>query len=246
MSFRHGLDSTISVHCAFCGCKVTATHLEDDCQYNGLWATTLYAVVLQSAPHINIILDWGVSLPTCGGVFIPWGGAYLGFTVDSASLCPVQHVSWITLLFSGRMLPTSEKAMVRLGATCKQVLSWSLFGKLFCACPVLPPPPPQLRDAGDWVQLDNTSVAYQALYPTCNFLTAGSWMVQPRESSVVPPALHLHPRHYLASTAICVPQWRVAQRGVGEIVYWFHHGAHLPEWIRWPAFAQRQPRPAIS
>ena len=174
-----------------------------------------------------------VSLLTYWGVLMQWGGAYLGFTVGSTSLCPVQHVSWITLSLSSRLLPASEKAMVR--PLNKSVLSWSLFGKLFCACPVLPTPP-QLHDAGDWVQPGHKSVAYEALYPTRNFPTAGTWMVQLPESLVVPPTLPLHLWHYLPSTIIYVPQRRIAQPGDGEMVYWFHLGAHLPEQARWPTF----------
>ena len=95
-------------------------------------------------------------------------------------------------------------------------------------------PPPQLRDTGDWVQTSRTSMAYEALYPARNFPAAGSWIVQPPESSVVPPALHLHLWHYLAHTSIYVPQRRIAQPGDGDMLYWFHLQAHLPQRAKWP------------
>ena len=31
VSFRHGLDTSTAVTCAFCDCRVTAAHFEDDC-----------------------------------------------------------------------------------------------------------------------------------------------------------------------------------------------------------------------
>ena len=69
----------------------------------------------------RIVPEWSVSLPTYWVVLIQWGGTYLGIMVESASSCPVPHVSWVTLSLSGRMLPASEKALVRHGATPQQV-----------------------------------------------------------------------------------------------------------------------------
>ena len=69
----------------------------------------------------RIVPEWSVSLPTYWGVLIQWGGTYLGITVESASSCPVPHVSWVNLSLFGHMLPASEKAMVRHGATPRQV-----------------------------------------------------------------------------------------------------------------------------
>ena len=69
----------------------------------------------------RIIPEWSVSLPTCWGVLVQWGGMYLGVTAENAVVCPVPHVSWITLSLTGRVLPASEKAMVQHGATPQQV-----------------------------------------------------------------------------------------------------------------------------
>ena len=99
--------------------------------------------------------------------------------------------------------------------------------------------PPTL-DAGDWSPPDQKCTVYHARNPTRNFPTAGWWQVQPHAVSVAPPPLHLHLWHYLGNTAVYVPMQHIAQRGIGEMLYWFHHGVYLPEQVRWPAFVKRQ------
>ena len=138
-------------------------------------------------------------------------------------------MSWVTLSLSGQMLAASEKAMVRHGATPKQVRAfmvafWKAVLRMSRAVHPL-----QLRDTGDWVQPGHMSVVYEALYPTRNFPAVGNWVLQPPEWSVLPPALHLHLWHYLANTFVYVPQRRIAQHRDGEMVYWFHLKAHFPE-----------------
>ena len=61
------------------------------------------------------------------------------------------------------------------------------------------------------------------------------------QSLVVPSALHLHLLHYLTDTSVYVPQRRIARHRDGDMVYWFHLKAHLPEWARWLTFIQRRP-----
>ena len=67
------------------------------------------------------IVEWSVSLPTCWGVLVQWGGIYLGVTIENTPICPVPHVSWITLSLTGCVLLASENTMVRHGATPQQV-----------------------------------------------------------------------------------------------------------------------------
>ena len=79
------------------------------------------------------------------GVLIQWGGTYLSIMVESTSSCPVPYVSWVTLSLSGRMLPASEKASVRHGATPQQVRKFMVaFWKavLRMSRAARPPPPP--------------------------------------------------------------------------------------------------------
>ena len=102
------------------------------------------------------MLQWSVSFPTYWGVPVQWGGGYLGFTVGSASSCPVQNVSWTALSLSGRMLLASENAMVRHGASPNQVRAfmvafWKAVLRMSRATHH-----PQLRDAGDWIQPGHT------------------------------------------------------------------------------------------
>ena len=91
VSFRHGLDVSASITCAFSYRKVTAAHFQEDCQFGDLWAAVLYTR-FASALHC-IVPEWGVSLPTYWGVLIQWGAAYLGFTIGAVSTCPVWGVS---------------------------------------------------------------------------------------------------------------------------------------------------------
>ena len=93
----------------------------------------------------RIVPEWSVSLPTYWGVLIQWGGTYLNIMVESASSRLVPHVSWVTLSLFGRMLPASEKALVRHGATPQQVRKllvafWKAILRMSCAAH--PPPPP--------------------------------------------------------------------------------------------------------
>ena len=66
-------------------------HFKDDCQCGSLWKPILYTKVVGELRHI--VLEWQVSLPTCWGVLIQWGGAYLGLTIGIMSHCPVPSVS---------------------------------------------------------------------------------------------------------------------------------------------------------
>ena len=66
-------------------------------------------------------------------------------------------------------------------------------------------------------------------------------MLQPPESSAVPPALHLHLWHYLADTSVCVLQRRIAQHGEGDMLCWFHLKPRLSESAQWSTFVQRRP-----
>ena len=119
VTFRRGLETAISVQCAICGGTVTVAHFQGSCQYSTLWTAILYT---QRAYDLRrMVPEWSVSLPTYWGVWIQWGGTYLGIMVESASSSPVPHVSWVTLSLFGRMLPASEKALVHHGATPQQV-----------------------------------------------------------------------------------------------------------------------------
>ena len=71
----------------------------------------------------------------------------------------------MTLSLTGRILPASEKAMIRHGA----------------------PPDPQLRNEDDWAWPGHTLVAFDYLHANGDFLAAGHWHLQPPESSSVPP-----------------------------------------------------------
>ena len=142
VSFCHGLDTAVLVQCTFCGNKVTTAHFQEDYQYSRLWAAILSSQL--SYDLRRIVPEWSVSLPTYWGVLVQWGGAYLGFTVGSASFCPVQHVSWVTLSLPGRMLLASEKAMVRHAATPKQIRAFvvAFWKAVLRMSRAAPPPPP--------------------------------------------------------------------------------------------------------
>ena len=115
VTFRQGLGTAVAVRCAFCDGAVTASHFQGGRRYSELWSAILYT---QMASNLRrIVPEWAVSLPTYWGVLVQWGGTYLGITTESAPACPVRHVSWIPLSLTGRVLPASEKAMVRHGAT---------------------------------------------------------------------------------------------------------------------------------
>ena len=103
----------------FCGDTVTAAHFQDSYQYSKLWTALLYTQMAYDLQRI--VPQWSVSLPTYWGGLTQWGGTYLGIPVKPASSCPVPLVSWVALSLSGRMLPASEKAMIRHGATPRQV-----------------------------------------------------------------------------------------------------------------------------
>ena len=69
----------------------------------------------------RIIPEWSVSLPLARVYWFSGGGVYLGITTESAPVCPLPHLAWMTLSLTGRILPTSEKVMIRHGATPQQV-----------------------------------------------------------------------------------------------------------------------------
>ena len=186
----------------------------------------------------RIVPEWSVSLPTYWGVLIQWGGGHIWVSWWSPPLPARYRMSWVSLSLSGRMLPASEKALVRHGATPQQFMV-ALWKAVLCMSRAAHPP--QLRDTGDWVQPGHTSVAYDTLYPARNFPVAGNWMLQPPESSTVPLALHLHLWHYLADMSVYVPQRHIAQHGEGDMLYWFHLRPRLLERAQWPAFVQRRP-----
>ena len=103
----------------------------------------------------RIVPERVVSLPTYWGVLVQWGGtypSYLGITTESAPPCPVPHVSWITLLLTGRVLPASEKAMVRHGATPQQLRKFLVAFRKAVLRMSSTTHPPQLRNRGDWVR----------------------------------------------------------------------------------------------
>ena len=165
VTFRQGLETAISVQFAFCGGTGTGALFQGSSQYSRLWTAILYTQMAYDLRRI--VLEWSVSLPTYSGVLIRCGGTYLGIMVESASSCPVPHVSWVTLSLSGRMVPGSEKALVRHGATPQQVRKlmvafWKAVLRMSRGAP--PPTPPPPRDTGDWVQPGHTSVAYDTLY----------------------------------------------------------------------------------
>ena len=65
VTFPEGLETAISVQCAFRGGTVTAAHFQGSCQYNKLWTAILYT---QMAYNLRwIVLEWSVSLPTYWG-----------------------------------------------------------------------------------------------------------------------------------------------------------------------------------
>ena len=76
VTFRQELGSAVATRCAFCDNVVTASHFQETCQCSQLWYAVLHAPM---APDLRrIVLAWSVSLPTCWGVLVRWGGAYLG------------------------------------------------------------------------------------------------------------------------------------------------------------------------
>ena len=239
VTFRQELGSVVATRCAFCDNVVTASHFQETCRCSQLWYAVLHAPM---APDLRrIVLAWSVSLPTCWGVLVQWGGAYLGITTQSAPVCPVPHVSWMTLSLIGRVPPASEKAMIRHGATPQQarkffVAFWKAVLRMSCAAH-----PPQLRNEGNWARLGYTLVAFDYLYPARDFLAAGHWHLQPPESSSVPPALHLHLWHRISGVSIYVRERRMAHHGTGDVLYWFHSGSHLADNARWPRFVQQRP-----
>ena len=187
-----------------------------------------------------MIPDWSISLSTCWGVLVQWGGMYLGITTKNAAVCPVPHVSWITLSVTGRVLAASEKAMVRHGATPQQVrrflvVFWRALLRMSSTAQ-----PPQLRDEGDWARLCHPRQAFDYLYPGQDLPTAGHWHLQPPESSPVPPALHQHLWHHISRVSIYVPDRRMAHTGAGEVLYWYHSRPRLANYAQWPRFVQQR------
>ena len=122
VTFRHELGAAVATRCAFCDTVLTASHFQENCRYSQRWFAVLYT---QMASHLRrIIPEWSVSRPTCWGVLVQWGGTYLGITTESAPVCPLPRVAWMTLSLTGRILPASEKAMIRHGAKPQQVESF--------------------------------------------------------------------------------------------------------------------------
>ena len=119
VTFRHELGTTVVTRCAFCDAMLMAPHFQEDCRYSQLWCAVLYTQM--GSDLRRIIPEWSVPLPTCWGVPVQWGGMYLSVTTETAPVCPLSHLSWITLSLTGRVLPASEKAIVRHGATPQQV-----------------------------------------------------------------------------------------------------------------------------
>ena len=209
VTFRQQLGSAVATRCAFCDNLVTASHFQETCQCSQLWYAVLHAPM---APDLRrIVLAWSVSLPTCWGVLVRWGGAYLGITTQSAPVCPVPHVSWMTLSLTGRVLPASEKAMIRHGATPQQarkffVAFWKAVLRISCAAH-----PPQLRNEGNWARLGYTLVAFDYLYPARDFLAAGHWHLQPP-----PPRC---PRHFICTFGTTSPVClSMSQKGAWHIM----------------------------
>ena len=238
VTFRHGLGTAIITQCAFCDAVLTATHFQEDFLYSQLCSAVLYT---QMASHLRrIIPEWSVSLPICWGVLVQWAGVYLGLSTENAAVCPVPHVSWITLSLTGHVLPASEKAMVRHGATPQQVTRFLVAfwrAVLRMSSTVYPP---QLRNEGDWAQPSHARQAFHYLYPDRDFPAAGHWHLQPPESSPVPPALHLHLWHHISGVSIYVPDRRMAHAGSGEVLYWFHSRPRLAEYAQWPRFVRQR------
>ena len=238
VTFRHDLGATIVTRCAFCDAVLTAAHFQEDCRYYRLWSAVLYT---QMASHLrHRIPEWSVSLPTCWGVLVQWGGMYLGITTENATLCPTPHVSWITVSITGRMLPASEKAMVQHGATPQQVRRflvafWRTVLRMSSTTH-----PPRLRNEGDWAQPGHTRQAFDYLCPGRDFPAAGHWHRQPPESSPMPPALHLHVWHHISGVSIYVPEGRMAHTGTGEVLYWYQSQPRLAEYTQWPCFVQQR------
>ena len=71
VSFRHGLDASAPVTRALCDCRITTAHFQEDCQYGVSWAAVLYTQLTSNVRRI--VPEWGVSLPTFGGVLVQWG-----------------------------------------------------------------------------------------------------------------------------------------------------------------------------
>ena len=238
VTFRHGRSTATLTRCAFCDTVLTATHFQEDCRYSRLWCAVLYT---QMAFDLRrIIPEWLVSLSTCWGVLVQWGGMYLGITTENAAVCPVPHVSWITLSLTGRVLPASEKAMVQHGATPQQVRRFLVAFWRAVLRMSSTPHPPQLRNEGDWARPGHARQAFDYLYPDRDFPAAGHWHVQPPESSPVPPALHLHLWHHISGVSIYVPDRRMAHVGTGEVRYWFHSRPRLAEYTQWPRFVRQR------
>ena len=167
VSFRHGLDTPSRVTYAFCDQRVRAMHFQDDCHYGGPWRAILYTKLAGELHHI--VPEWGVPLPTYRGFLIQWGGAHLSRTVGAVPSCPVPSVSLVTMLLCGRVLPASQQAMIRHGATLKQVCAvlvtfWKAVLHMSCT-----PHPPQLHDKGNWLLLEWELTVYQALFPSRHF-----------------------------------------------------------------------------
>ena len=55
-----------------------------------------------------------------------------------------------------------------------------------------------------------------------------------------PTTMQLHLQHYLYRVAIYVPHRRLAQSGLRNTLYWFHHSVQLPDHVRWPVFVSQQ------
>ena len=136
VTFRQELGSAVATRCAFCDNVVTVSHFQETRRYSQLWSAVLCT---QMASDLRrIVPAWSVSLPTCWGVLVQWGGTYVGITTESAPACPVPHVSWMPLSLTGRVLPASEKAMIRHGATPQQVRKflvafWKALLRMSCA-----------------------------------------------------------------------------------------------------------------
>ena len=184
VTFRHGLSPATLSRCAFCPAVLTATHFQEDCRYSRLWSAVLYT---QMASDLRrIIPEWSVSLPTYWGVLVHWGGMYLGVTTENAAVCPVPHVSWITLSLTRRVLPASEKAVVQHGATPQQVRRFLLAFWRVVLRMSSNAHPPQLRNEGDGARPGHARQAFDYLYLDRDFPAAGHWHLQPPESSPVP------------------------------------------------------------
>ena len=238
VTFRHGLSTATLTRCAFCDTVLTATHFQEDCRYSRLWSAVLYT---QMASDLRrIIPEWSVSLPTCWGVLVQWGGMYLGGTSENAAVCPVPHVSWITLSHTGRVLPASEKAMVQHGATPQQVRRFLLAFWRAVLRMSSTTHPPQLCNEGDGARPGHTRQAFDYLSPDHDFPATAHWHLQPPESSPVPPALHLQLLHNISGVSIYVLDRSMAHAGTGKVLYWFHSRPRLAEYTQWPRFVRQR------